>query len=277
MPFGVSTYPLRPYWFSAATLKSLRLQNLISSLVPSWLVSMSVLVGTSPSFFCQLTEGNGTPLMVAIRVMSPESGSPEDSGGTNRVNITKVGAPSTRQVKPPASRQTPHLAELLLSSLLELQQVSKDLSSAGVGGRQPGQSHRLLAEVDDLEVHRWAGFHCCKEHRGIVRGIQQQRREEVLLSTGDSPMGSLAKTGLDGGLGSPAPTMFSALTLNSYSQPCSSSVTQYSTFGWIVSVLQRTHLEDETAYLRAAGTICSLHGFICYGFERRRRAGVLKP
>lgn len=55
-------------------------------------------------------------------------------------------------------------------------------------------------------------------------------------------MGSLAKTGFDGGLGSPAPTSFSALTLNSYSQPFSSSVTQYSTLGWILSVLQQTHL-----------------------------------
>lgn len=47
----------------------------------------------------------------------------------------------------------------------------------------------------------------------------------------DLPIGSLANTGLEGGLGSPAPTTFSALTLNSYSQPCSSSWTQYSTLG----------------------------------------------
>lgn len=59
------------------------------------------------------------------------------------------------------------------------------------------------------------------------------------------PMGSLAKTGFDGGLGSPTPTSFSALTRNSYSQPFRRSITQYSTLGWILSVLQRTHLKAE--------------------------------
>lgn len=64
--------------------------------------------------------------------------------------------------------QLPHLAPLLLSSLLELQQVSEDLPSAGVGGRLPGQSRRLLGEVDGLEVHRWTGFHCDKGQGGIL-------------------------------------------------------------------------------------------------------------
>ena len=63
---------------------------------------------------------------------------------------------------------------------------------------------------------------------------------EVLMV--NLPMGSLANTGLVAGLGSPIPTTFSALTLNSYSQPCSRSGTQYSTLPWIFSLLQRIHL-----------------------------------
>lgn len=77
--------------------------------------------------------------------------------------------------------------------------------------------------------------------KATLSGCTGQQQEHPSLGR-NLLIGSLAKTGLDGGLGSPAPTSFSALTLNSYSQPCRSSVTQYSTFGWIFSVLQRTHL-----------------------------------
>lgn len=64
--------------------------------------------------------------------------------------------------------QPPHLGPLFLSCFLELQQVSEDFPSAGVGGRLPGQRHWLLGEVNGLEVYGWTGFHCDRGQGGII-------------------------------------------------------------------------------------------------------------
>lgn len=64
------------------------------------------------------------------------------------------------QKKTASFKQLPHFVPFLFSSFLELQQVSKDLSSTSVCRWFPGQGHRLLGEVNGLKVDWWTGFHC---------------------------------------------------------------------------------------------------------------------
>lgn len=61
-------------------------------------------------------------------------------------------------------------------------------------------------------------------------------------------MGSLARMGLEGTLGSPVPNSFSAITLNSYSQPSTRSCTLYWVAGYSGSLVARDHLLAEGSF-----------------------------